>query len=160
MGLEERIQRLEDIDAVNRLKNEYAFWCDDGYNPEKIASLFVEDGVWANPDFADLVGPEAIADFFRAVGDAVSWAHHCQFNPVVEISADGTSATGTWNFLVLATMAGIDDPDTLEAVVVTGRYDDTFVKRDGEWKFQELSSVTYQQSNLDQGWVRQPFRGR
>ena len=42
--LAERLQVLEDIEAIKRLKARYCAQCDDGYNPDGIASLFVEDG--------------------------------------------------------------------------------------------------------------------
>ena len=44
--LEERIQRLEDIEAIKNLKARYAAVCDDKYNPEEAIKLFTEDAVW------------------------------------------------------------------------------------------------------------------
>ena len=45
-ALAQRLQVLEDIEAIKRLKARYCAFCDDGYNPDGIAGLFVEDGVW------------------------------------------------------------------------------------------------------------------
>ena len=44
--LENRVRVLEDTDAIRNLKARYAAYCDDNYNPDKIAELFVEDAVW------------------------------------------------------------------------------------------------------------------
>ena len=44
--LEARIQTLEDTNAIRNLKARYAELCDDNYNPDGIAALFVEDAVW------------------------------------------------------------------------------------------------------------------
>ena len=37
---------LEDVRAIEQLKYRYAAFCDHRYDPEGIASLFVEDGEW------------------------------------------------------------------------------------------------------------------
>ena len=44
--LESRVRTLEDTDAIRNLKARYAELCDDNYNPDGIAELFVEDAVW------------------------------------------------------------------------------------------------------------------
>ena len=36
-----RIQALEDLEAIKRLKAEYASACDDKYNPERMRMLLV-----------------------------------------------------------------------------------------------------------------------
>lgn len=37
-------------------------------------------------------------------------------------------------------------------------YRGTAIQTDGAWKFSEVSARFKHMSNLDQGWVRQPFR--
>src|SRR5438067_11911393 len=44
--LEQRVQALEDVNAIRHLKARYAAYCDDQYNPDAIAALFTEDAVW------------------------------------------------------------------------------------------------------------------
>src|SRR5262249_60271154 len=44
--LEQRVQVLEDVNAIRHLKARYAAYCDDQYNPEGLAALFTEDAVW------------------------------------------------------------------------------------------------------------------
>jgi len=43
--LEQRVQALEDVNAIRHLKARYAAYCDDQYNPEGLAALFTEDAV-------------------------------------------------------------------------------------------------------------------
>jgi SnoaL-like domain len=43
--LEERVQRLEDIEDIRRLKIRYAQFCDAQYDPDGIASCFTDDAV-------------------------------------------------------------------------------------------------------------------
>ena len=41
-----RLQTLEDIEAIRKLKFRYASLCDYGYQAEELATLFTEDAVW------------------------------------------------------------------------------------------------------------------
>ncbi|WP_413657989.1 nuclear transport factor 2 family protein [Paraburkholderia phenoliruptrix] len=43
---EQRLTRLEDIEAIKYLKAQYAEHPDNGYDPEGVASLFVDDVLW------------------------------------------------------------------------------------------------------------------
>ena len=44
--IESRIQRLEDIEEIKQVKAKYCRFCDQGYDPDGIESLFTENGVW------------------------------------------------------------------------------------------------------------------
>ena len=41
-----RLQVLEDIEAIKKVKAEYCAHCDNGPNAQGIGALFAEDGVW------------------------------------------------------------------------------------------------------------------
>ena len=58
--LERGIRVLEDIEAIRNLKMRYAAYCDDDYNPDGIAQLFVEDAVWESSSLGNFQGREAI----------------------------------------------------------------------------------------------------
>jgi uncharacterized protein (TIGR02246 family) len=74
--LERRIQRLEDIEAIKKLKAQYCAYCDDNYNAEGIASLFTEDGVWDGEPRGVNNGREAIRQFFSRGHQRVPFAVH------------------------------------------------------------------------------------
>ena len=63
--LEQRVQALEDINAIRHLKARYAAYCDDHYNPEGIAALFTEDAVWESQGLGRFEGRDDIREFFR-----------------------------------------------------------------------------------------------
>ena len=63
--LEKRITRLEDIEAIKQLKARYCEICDDMHNPDRVASVFVEDGIWESADFGKAEGHAAIQELFR-----------------------------------------------------------------------------------------------
>lgn len=155
--IEKRLARLEDVEAIKNLKHQYAHCCSDpGYDPDGFASLFVDDAVWESDAFGTYDGREAIHSFIANLREELLWALHYMVNPVIDVADDGLSARGMWVLLEPATMTSSDGPD---AVLMTGNYSDDFVKVGGEWKFKKVHVHFHQVSNLDQGWVRQPFRG-
>jgi hypothetical protein len=159
-ALEKRLARLEDIEAISRLKGVYADFCDKGYDPDGMTSLFVDDGVWHSNAFGVYTGRQEIYDFIAGLNDEILWATHFMILPRIDIAEDGQSATGRWYLLELASMAGLDGGDSRDAVIMSADYNDTFVKVDGEWKIKRVDVVFHHVSNLDQGWVRQQFRGQ
>ena len=49
--LEQRLTRMEDIEAIKQLKAEYCDICDDDHNPGRITTIFAEDGIWEAKGF-------------------------------------------------------------------------------------------------------------
>ena len=45
-SLEKRIQVLEDIEEIKKLKHRYCALCDADYDADALAELFTEDAVW------------------------------------------------------------------------------------------------------------------
>ncbi|MFB7934034.1 nuclear transport factor 2 family protein [Streptomyces sp. NPDC056039] len=159
-ALEARLNRLEDARAVEQLKYRYAAHCDNAYDAQGIASLFTPDGRWVvDGEGGSNTGRVEITEHFKDLPKKILWAQHYVINPQVEIAEDGLSAIGNFRLLCLCTIARTDDAGAQDAVILTIDYTDRFVKRDGQWYFQELRGRTHQVSNWDQGWVKQPFRG-
>ncbi len=158
--LEQRITRLEDIEAIRQLKLTYARLCDNGYDADGIVGLFDPDGdvSWEGGIFGHHRGHEEIRTFFQNVSGEILWAVHLMLNPLVRVSDDGGSAQGSWYLLELATMTARDDGAQPDAVIMTGVYDDRFVKRQGSWRFERIKIDFHQISNLNRGWVEQRFR--
>jgi hypothetical protein len=157
-AIEERLARLEDIEAIKNLKARYAYYCDHGYDADGMASLFVEDSLWTSNSFGTYHGREAIREFQSKISSEILWALHFMICPVVDVSDDGQTATGTFYLIEFATMtrSGGDEKD---AVVMSAIYTDQFVRENGEWRFKEVSVEFHQVSDLDKGWVLQKFRG-
>ena len=65
--LEQRITRLEDIEAIKQLKARYCEICDDMHNPDRVTSVFAEDAIWESPDFGKAEGHAAIRDLFQQI---------------------------------------------------------------------------------------------
>ena len=90
--LETRVRALEDTDAIRNLKARYAELCDDNYNPDGIAALFVEDAVWESGPLGRFEGREAIREFFRGASRIFTFAIHYSLNSQIEVTGDTARA--------------------------------------------------------------------
>ena len=92
-----RLRRLEDEREIVRLKARYARACDAGYDADAIAGLFVAEGVWDGGElFGKAEGVESIRAHFVGAARRIPWALHFTLNPLIDLAADGETATGSW----------------------------------------------------------------
>jgi hypothetical protein len=149
--LEASIARLVAIEDIKQLKARYGAFCDDNYNPDGIASCFAEDGVWdgSRSGFGRHVGRDAIHRFFaEEFGDFLLVAH-LFMNPIIEV--DGDTATGQWRILTPLTVKTPDgDP---ESRWLLGAYDETYIRQNGVWLFQNLTFWTQLYASHTEGWA-------
>ena len=150
-ALAQRLQVLEDIEAIKRMKAEFHALCDDGYaDLDAIMDLFVEDGVWDGDAFGTYKGREAIRALFAEVPKTLPFVRHQLTNPIIHV--DGERATGKRYLLQPTTMVSDDAP---RAFWGSAKYDEEYVKVAGEWKFQRLGVTLGFWTPYDQGWVKQ-----
>ncbi len=154
--LERRIQALEDLEAIKKLKARYARLADEKYidgmpkgerDLERIAGemvqLFTEDAVWDGGEFGGkLTGRKQIFERFK--GANFRFAQHYFLMP--HITLKGDNAKARWYLWMAGTMN-----DGTRAWVV-GFADDEYRKIDGQWfksnmKFTRLFLAPY-----DKGW--------
>src|SRR5262245_19870569 len=93
--LEQRLTRMEDIEAIKQLKARYCAIADEDHNPDKITTLFVEDGIWEG-GFGTAQGHAAIRQLFQRAQQRFSFSHHMVLNPIIEVA--GNRVKGTWYF--------------------------------------------------------------
>lgn len=159
LELEQRLNQLEDIEAIKKLKYTYALCLDEGYDGDKVAELFVEDGLWSISGVGGTAkGKEGIRQHTNNLGRDIRWGQHNILAPVIEIAPDGLSAVGKFNLICLLTMGTSEGLNDDEAYVLSGKYKDKFVKIDGKWYFEELIGSIEQSSPWSEGWVKQPFK--
>ena len=131
--LESRIARLEAVEEIRKLKALYCAYCDDKYNPDKLATLFTEDAVWHAAHRGRLEGREAIREFFAGISKKISFAAHLVMNDRIEVN--GERATGRWR-MVMASMETFDGAP--RAVWSLGDYDEVYVREAGRWRIKSL----------------------
>jgi uncharacterized protein (TIGR02246 family) len=133
-SLEARLRRLEDIESIRRLFQDYRRSL-DGKDFRAYADLFAVDGEF-------IAGPEgsirakgrddifALVDGMRGslltdeTGDDV----HVAVNDRIDLDGDRATATSTWVYVL---RGDGDVPD----VAKVGRYSDVLTREDGHWKF-------------------------
>lgn len=129
--LEKRITRLEDIEAIKQLKARYCEICDDFHNPDRITTIFAEDGIWESEEFGTARGHDEIRELFKKFRQLFSFTQHNIMNPIIEVN--GNRARGTWYFHGNHTYR-----ENGESNLFACRYEDDYVKINGEWKYQHL----------------------
>ena len=90
--LQARVRHLEVIDALRNLKAEYAAACDDNYDADRLAALFVEDAMWESEGMGCHEGRGAIREFFRSISGHIVFALHYGLNPQIEVNGDTARA--------------------------------------------------------------------
>src|SRR5262249_9444847 len=88
--IQQRLTRLESIEAIKQLQVEYAAACDAGLDAERIARLFAEDGVWegGSPP-SQFVGRAAVRQHFVDAKSFVRWTFHLMIGPQIQIHEGG-----------------------------------------------------------------------
>ena len=133
--LQERITRLEDIEAIKRLKARYCEICDhEGYDADAMASLFTEDGVWDGEGVGRAEGREAIRELFAGIAKVTGGSQHIVANPLIEV--DGDQAQGVWHLIAAVTQS--DGTTDSNWPGTAARYHEDYVKQNGEWKFRRV----------------------
>jgi amidase len=150
--LEERLQKMEDIEEIRKLKWSYAKHCDNQYNPKELANLFTEDAVWDGEasGFGIHKGKQAIHDFFAGVASGIPWTLHPIHNPLIDIHSDGINAHGSWT--IIQPMTSKDEGNKLSPKWLMATYEDDYKKVDGVWKIHRcLVKIDKFVNHLD-GW--------
>ena len=149
--LEQRLQVLEDTEAIRTLKTLYAAHCDDDFNYDAIAALFAEDAVWEHPVMGRCQGREAIRDWFKGAAGIFSFTVHYSLNG--QIHVDGDRAEAQWYLFMPCVMAA-DGRAMWRASIDQERY----VRVGEEWMFSyKGSKKPLFHSPFDEGWANTRF---
>ena len=149
--LQKRVARLADIEKIKNLKARYCAYCDDNYDADGIASLFIEDGIFDGGLSRPVSkGREAVRQRFQGDPERIPFAVHMVMNPIIEV--DGNTAKGSWYLFQTCTFS-----EGNQAVWGSARYDDEYVKIDGEWMFKRVTLTPHFWTPFEKGWVEQRF---
>jgi len=127
----QRLQILEDREAIRMLLNDYGRTLDER-DFAAYAGLFTEDGEWIG-GFGRVQGPAAIqAEMEKQIGKEPQVPgksnHHIFINESIEVEGDTAHALSKWIFMVTG-------EGNRPVPVYLGHYDDQLVRMDGVWKF-------------------------
>lgn len=127
--LEQRIQRLEDIEAIKQLKARYWFAC-DRRDAQGIRDSFANHDILVDfgfiGQFTDL---EVFIKLFLEMTDKPSHIDlHHGLAPEIEV-VDSNNAKGRWRM-----QFQLIETETEVAQFMGGYYEDTYRKQSGDWK--------------------------
>ncbi len=148
--LERKVRDLESANEIRNLKATYAAACDDNYNPDLIASLFVEDATWESQGLGKFEGREAIREFFRGISSYFTFALHYGLNPHIEVTGD--TARARWYLFMPCTVSDGD-----RALWRAGIDDEEYVRVDGKWMFKSKRSAPIFNTPYEDGWAKARF---
>jgi hypothetical protein len=138
-SLERRVQRLEDIEEIRRVRGEYALAADErngcAVNVQRTMKLFAQDGVWdGTPRWGRHEGWETVRQYLSTGNAGIDWSLHWLMDTGIDIDAEKQTASARWYLIEVANM--LQKPTTERRLVwLAGLYDDTYVKEGGAWKF-------------------------
>ena len=144
--LSRQITILQDIEAIKKLKAEYCDICDDEHNQDRIVSIFADDGIWEGKGVGYAKGPDELRKLFKSFADRISFSQHNVFNPRIEVN--GNEAHGIWYFLGPFTFRKDNRQLWLAA-----RYEDDYVKINGQWKIKHLRAFGRMAAPYEVGWA-------
>ena len=164
--LEARLSVNEDIEAINKLQNAYAYYLEHWQEDEII-------GLWSHsPDVSlelndggQYKGWEGVKNTFRFGDHYTAYAGERKAPPeylhilipnagIVDIDTGGKIAKGRWYGLFLG---ALPRGGKLRALIGCGIWENEFVKEEGIWKFKKLFFNDIISSPLDEGWVKTPW---
>jgi ketosteroid isomerase-like protein len=148
--LEQRVQALEDVNAIRHLKARYAAYCDDQYNPDGLAALFTEDAVWESQGLGRCEGRDAIRALFRGASQLFPFAIHYSLNGQIDVQGD--MARAQWYLFMPCTLG-----DGNRAMWRAGVDHEEYVRVAGEWKCKRKSSAPLFHTPFEEGWAKTRF---
>lgn len=136
-ALQQRVQQLEDQEQIRQVLIAYGEYLDardySGY-----ASLFARDGVWTG-GFGSATGPAAIqAMLEQNLGRAEpGFINKSNFHlmTTMDVAVEGDVATAKSRYTFYTANA-----DGRPVASLAGRYEDEFVREDGQWKIQRRTT--------------------
>lgn len=155
-ALEAKVRELSDREAIRNLRYRYHECINEGKVAE-IPDLFTSDGEMDFGHMGHAKGRAELKAFFdRLVGPAqqgkpqeaspaISFVKQFIHNHVIHLQGD--SGAGFSYLEAKPIYKG-------ESFLVAARYDDEYVRQNGEWKFKKMSLTPYFMVPLREGWAQ------
>lgn len=109
-SIEERIERLEDIEAIKHLTACYSFHINKGWNGKVVhvdamPEIFAEDAQWESKAMkVKAVGLQEIIKALQEQTVHTDFSMHSYTNPIIDVYGD--KATGNWLFWIASIRNG------------------------------------------------------
>ena len=133
-SVETRLQRFVDKEEIQSVLLEYGRSL-DARDFAAYSGLFAADGEWVG-GFGSVKGPANIKAFMEknmGTGANTTNNYHLLSNFVIKVNGDTATAWSRWAFVQPQQAGGA-------VIAQAGRYDDTFVREKGQWKFKKRTA--------------------
>ena len=151
----ERVERLEDQDAIENLQATYGYYFDEGLWDE-VADLFAANGSFEYGQRGVYVGKERIRRALLLFGpEGLGQGrlnNHMQLQSIITVAPDGRTATARWQGMVMLSEPGAN------GVWAVGQYENAYVKERGVWKIGKLHFYVQALADYDLGFSRGALR--
>ena len=128
-SLAAKIQRLDDTEEIRTLLLNYGRTL-DAHDFGAYSRLFAKDGEWIG-GFGSVKSPPAIEAFMaKNVGapGKPAGTYHLLTNFIIDVHGDTATAWSRWTYVT-------PGPDKKPAMAQGGRYEDSLIRENGQWKF-------------------------
>lgn len=150
----QRVQLLEDQDAIENLQASYGYYFDKGLWGQ-VADLFSAKGTFEYGQRGVYVGNERIRRallFFGPQGLAKGYLNnHMQLQAVIIVAPDGRTATARWQGMVQLAQPGAN------GIWGVGLYENEYVKEGSVWKISRLHFYMTGTTDYDGGWMKSAY---
>jgi len=146
--LEKRLEKLEAIDDIKRLKAKYAQIV-DGLSDLSFEECFTEDAVWDLGAAGKVQGRKAIGELFRKVPEVQPFSVH--YFVQAELEVHGNEAVGKWYEWLAATQGDG------RAVWTAGIEEEEYRKVNGHWLISALKLTSIFRTPYEEGWHKVRF---
>jgi len=147
----ERVERLEDADAVENLQAYFGFFFDKGLWGDT-ADLFAANASFEYGQRGVYIGKQRIARallLFGPEGLAPGYLNtHMQLQPIITVAPDGRTAKGRFQGMVMLSRPGAN------GAWGVGIYENTYVKEGGTWKIASLHFYVTAMTDYDLGFMK------
>lgn len=155
------LQRLLDLHEIANLQGRYLYHL-QAHDYPGILGLFAQGDPRVSVEVAESGVYEGLTkiralfmDLFKPLFTLPgSLPLHMLTTPVIELEPDGRHARGMWQTLGCNTLPG---EHGMAAVWQVGKYDNRFIKEEGQWRFLRFRWLCHLRTPYEQGWVRQPM---
>ena len=144
-ALEAKVGELHDREALRLLRCRYHEYVNEGKLAE-IPDLFAENGTLDFGYLGKANGKAELKKFFDAIPQVLQFVKQFIHNHVIQIH--GNTATGLSYLEAKSVSKG-------ESYLVAARYDDEYVKQNGQWKFTKMNLTPYFTVPLREGWAQE-----
>jgi len=154
-ALERRKERIEDVNAIERLQHAYGYYADRGLWDEA-ANLFADDGTIEIGLDGVYAGQERVRQYLRALSGGRpaltdgELGERLQVMPVITLAPDGLTAKARFRGILLEGELGG------QAFWGEGPYENEYVKDAGVWKIKALHWYQALYVPYEGGWQTKP----